>query len=340
MTWQEMHIGFDLGLQFLNSNLFNKIEGPGKDFLLNHVINTMINEEIDNNRRREFNLESYSNIRNSASVLSTILKIDTPTKVAGDDIYDYVVLPKVITSVSSGPLTLGKEYKVTTVGTTNLSAYGSTNPLVLNDIFTCTFAGTPAWSGGTTLTPTVDDSVYAFISSFSNVDYGQAFGAGPLVEGVKYRVVTGGTIFGLNRFGASSDTVNVNDIFLSSTGGSPAWSDSRVTLVPTKTVTNKLILGQDINNFLVNPYGTTSNSPTSMLIGGNLNVYHSNRFKINSITIIYVRPIKAINSILNIDCELPKSLHGPIVDATIKHVMAYTSHPSYQAVVNESNKNN
>ena len=48
MTVKEMHIGIDVGIQKLNSNVFRNLEPQEKDWLLNEAVYKFINNRISN----------------------------------------------------------------------------------------------------------------------------------------------------------------------------------------------------------------------------------------------------------------------------------------------------
>jgi hypothetical protein len=393
MTWEDMHIGIDLGLQANNSNLFNKLEKEGKDYFLNRTIYGMISTQIDVERNTQTNVESYKNIRAYSSLLEPILGIRSFDKYTGDGTYDYITLPKDALYISTGKLWAGRSYRITVPGTTNLTAFGSTSPPIINTTFTCvladvtattlvigdryriltvgtsnfllagstsnrvgtefiatstnaaggigtvtTLSKSPTWSG-TTLVYTTNESLYEFISSYSNIDNGQVFGTGPLTKGVKYKVVTGGTITNLNTLGSPYTTVVAGDMFLCTVSGTPLWNNSGVTLIGTKTIQNRLPIVQDVTNFLSTAYGSSTTTPLTVLINGDLRVYHDGKFTINEISVVYVKSPLKVDSINNVNTNLPESYHGKIIDDTIQFIMAYTNNPSYQAVLNENNTN-
>lgn len=391
MTWSEMHIGIDLGLQILNSNLFNKLEPQGKDYFLNRVIGNMVSEQSNLDIKDTSNSDSYNDIKLYSSLLQPLIKIQQLDKTSSVDGYDSISLPKDISPVISGKLYNGRTYKVIIAGTTDLTSYGAaSNPAVVGATFTCniptldataliigckyriltvsgstyttvgainnmvdtefiatdtTAGGTgtvqpldtiPSWDGITSLDFVSSDSLYEFISSYSNVDYSQEFSIGALKKGVTYKIVTGGTIVGLTAFGSSSNTVESGYMFTCTVAGTPTWSTSGVSMIATKTIVNRLVKVQDIQNFLKTSYGNSITSPLSTMSDGKLLVYHDNKITINTITIVYARQFTKIDSQNNIDCELPVNYHGKIVDNTVQFIMAYTGNPNYQAVLNEN----
>ena len=63
LTVQEMHIGIDLGLQQLNSNLFNKIVPEAKDYAINAVLYQYISGIAEDARNAVANEVTYTEIR-------------------------------------------------------------------------------------------------------------------------------------------------------------------------------------------------------------------------------------------------------------------------------------
>lgn len=173
MTWSEMHIGLDLGLQILNSNLFNKLEPQAKDYFINRVMYDMISKEVNIESKTAANLQSYNDIREYSSLLEPILIIQQLDKYTGDGTYDYVTLPKDVSPVISGFLYMGRTYKVVIAGTSNLTTFGAaSSPAVVGATFTCNIATINATSltiGCKYRILTVSGSTYTSVGSINNM---------------------------------------------------------------------------------------------------------------------------------------------------------------------------
>jgi len=195
------------------------------------------------------------------------------------------------------------------------------------------------WSGGTRLLPTFNYDMFKYVVSKSNVDLGSEFGSGNLIAGVRYKVTIGGTITNLTDFGSAFNQVVAGYVFTCTANGTPTWASSGVRMIATQEVSNRLILPQEVDNFLNHGYGTVQSNPLATIIGGQLRVYHGSKFTINEIKLEYVRPPVEVNYLALIDCDLNSSIHPTIVDRTVKYITALNGLQSYPAIQNELKDN-
>lgn len=193
----------------------------------------------------------------------------------------------------------------------------------------------PNWQGGSVLLPTFNYDMFKYVVSKSNVDLGSEFGSGNLISGVRYKVTIGGTIADLTTLGSAFNQVVAGYVFTCTTNGTPTWGSSGVRMIATQEVSNKLILPQEVDNFLNHGYGTVQSNPLATIIGGQLRVYHGSKFTINEIKLEYVRPPVEVNYLALIDCDLNSSIHPAIVDKTVKYITALNNQQAYSAIQNE-----
>ncbi len=141
MTIQELHIGLELGLQQLNSNLYNRLENEGKDFILNLAINDYVNGFLNIPQSKD-NIVSFNSIRDYYSSIYSLLKTYyAPVSSRGSN-YIYSVLPEgneynednLITS--GGYLYNDIKYKVVSGVEKDLESYGGSPNTSINDVFT------------------------------------------------------------------------------------------------------------------------------------------------------------------------------------------------------------
>jgi hypothetical protein len=197
----------------------------------------------------------------------------------------------------------------------------------------------PEWIGGTRLFPTFNYDMFKYVVSKSNVDLGSEFGTGNLIAGVRYKITIGGTIANLTTLGSAFNQVVAGYVFTCTANGTPTWASSGVRMIATQEVSNKLILPQEVDNFLNHGYGTVQSNPLATIIGGQLRVYHGSKFTINEIKLEYVRPPVEVNYLALIDCDLNSSIHPTIVDKTVKYITALNGLQSYTAIQNELKDN-
>lgn len=142
MTIQELHIGLELGLQQLNSNLYNRLENEGKDFILNLAINDYVNGFLSIPQSKD-NIVSFNSIRDYYSSIYSLLKTYYAPVTSRGSNYIYSVLPEgneynednLITS--GGYLYNDIKYKVVSnTGSSDLSKYGGSVSTAVGDTFT------------------------------------------------------------------------------------------------------------------------------------------------------------------------------------------------------------
>ena len=130
MTIQEMHIGLNVVLQRINSNLFGKLLHEEIDYFINSVTKQLIRAVLLDEKNTVASIVGYSDIRQYYDTLHPYIKsIDIPLTESLGNGYTYGTLPSGFTtdSQTSGTLKKGIKYKVLVAGTatpnfTNLGA--------------------------------------------------------------------------------------------------------------------------------------------------------------------------------------------------------------------------
>lgn len=135
MTWRDMHVGIDVGLRLIQSNLYNKLLNEEKDFILNRIITNMILDEVGAQKPPIENM-TYDDIRKWYVVTNPLIRDLSFKEFITGNGYIEIALPKNTTApISSGNLIAGRSYKIVTPGATVLSSFGiSTN--LPNKVFT------------------------------------------------------------------------------------------------------------------------------------------------------------------------------------------------------------
>lgn len=398
MTIQLMHTGIDLYLQSINSNMFGNFQHEEKDYMINAVTidllkRVLLNDKSEDNRLS--NLVSYSDIESYYNTLQVYIKeIETESVEKLGFGYRYGKLPTSIptlTELSSGLLYAGARYKVTTVGTADLSTFGYKVQPVINEEFTCEIdnqtgasitivagqtyrilnsggsnfitygakdnkPGTvftaltgglmgdgtastalgllskaPTWSS-TKLLPVGDIGFLLPISSSSVSKYGNPIMSGTLTVGEKYIVTTVGTT---NLSSVGGYAVNdLNCIFTCTSNGIITWAGGTV-LYKVKAYTTSLVKTNEIKLRLDNKFGTVQSSPISAFADNRIEVYHDNKFDINSIFINYIKKPIPVNWNTNVNSDLPDSIQDLIVQLTAKLMAGVNGNPNYPQLVNE-----
>lgn len=127
MTIKEMHIGIDLGLQSINSNVFGNLQKEEKDFYINTTISEFIKAVLLDEKNTIYNLITYADIRGYFEALQAYVKsVELDINVMLSERYVYGSLPSnnSMIELSSGNLIDGVKYKVITADSIDLSDYG------------------------------------------------------------------------------------------------------------------------------------------------------------------------------------------------------------------------
>ena len=397
MTIQEMHIGIDLGIQRLNSNVFGKLLPEAKDYFINTVTQEFVKLALTDEKNTVYDIVTYADIREYYERLQTyIVSVELGLIESLGDGYVYGDLPNSITigQLTSGVLYQGVTYKVITPGTINLSTFGGNTVSSAGDIFTCdidamvgasavliagekyrivnahdgdftintvgassntpgtvftsatgaTITGdtdttlqnltkSPVWLGAI-LVPVSDIGYYMNIKSRSSIAKGNVISTGDLTVGKKYIVSTAGST-DLSTAGGVANP-DVGYIFTCNADVTLSWSDGTL-LYEVVENGNRLVKVQDVDDFLENSFGSTPTSPISIFAGNKLRVYHDNKFSIKRIHLDYIRKPITVSFNNEIDSDLPESTQPFLVDLVVKKISALSGNPTYQAQVNEVN---
>lgn len=135
MDWKEMHIGIDLGLRMVQSNQYNKLQKEEKDYLINNIIDKLINDSLSTDEN-QLNVVDDDTIQLQYAVLESVLTTKEYTNLVNKGRYVEVELPKFNKApIVKGLLYANHSYEVVTPGATDLAAFGIANPEV-KDKFT------------------------------------------------------------------------------------------------------------------------------------------------------------------------------------------------------------
>lgn len=401
MNITTMHIGIDLGLQAINSNVFGNLLPQAKDYFLNVTTQEFIKLALTDEKNTIFNAVTYADIRSyyeKLQVYIATVELNAKEQLGFGYVYDSLPTGVNLDLLTTGTLQHGIKYKVVVAGTADLRSFGyPTTSLTVGNIFDCvitkqtgafisiidgekykiinahgrdftglgadnnnpgtifTATSSSASGGGAstelqniTKSPTwaacsliaVSDSLYYMnLDSKSTVTLGNVISEGSLTKGKKYIVTEVGTT-DLSTVGGVA-TPDLSYIFACSTSTiTPNW-DGTTKLYEVKDVVNRLVKAQDVNNFLNHSFGTVITNPISTLTDGKLKVYHNNAFDIHNLYLEYIRKPIEVNSTTLVDSDLPESLHGFLVDLTVKRIAAFSGSPIYSTIdreVDEANK--
>lgn len=158
LTIAEMHIGIDLALQQLNSNLYGTVMAEEKDFIINSVTDDLVRLVLLNEDNKTKGYVSVQDIKKLYSVLSNFIIEEELTLVAlagigytfdlaeTNEIFHYymssISYMKTGYNIKSGQLVKDEWYVMTVPGTTDLTGVGSAPPNSTNKVFQCTLGAT------------------------------------------------------------------------------------------------------------------------------------------------------------------------------------------------------
>lgn len=220
MTIEELHVGIDLGVQRLDSNVFGSIQKPEKDYYINSVTDELLRAVVLSEKNTVFSLLTYGDINEWYEACQAhIIRVELdPVEQLGQGYYR-CTFPQVATDVdiNSGNLVAGVTYEIIVAGTSDLSGFGyNTYPPVVGNTFVCTI--------NNLVSPTIslrNGGIYKIINS-GNIDFtGLTYGADSNKTG---------TIFTM-----SGDAVinSSSDVELEVIEASPVWSKTELRVLGT-----------------------------------------------------------------------------------------------------------
>lgn len=401
MNIAKMHIGIELALQELNSNLYNTLQHEEKDYILNRVIENFI---------RAVALDEKNEIRSILSIEDIKRYYETINPFIRDEIIGHInyqsegyvegLIPSanIVGELTNLFLRNGVTYRIQTAGITDLTPFGYDLTQEAGDEFICNTteitsiadldifkgeiyriinnpdghdftqygaesnepgsefrvnADTTITSGDiVTLKPILRKAIaslgdieldptelvavdnvgyFELISSQSLVSCGNPITSGELTKDEYYVVLVNGTT-DLSGYGAYNPGDNdVNLVFKCINTGTPSWAGS-TRLMKIKKVGNRLIKYNDKAAFLQHSYGTVITSPVSTMINNRLRVFHDKKFSIYGIQLQHVKIPNEVDYNNSIDCNLPASIHGKLVDWAVMKIMGTINNPTYNAV--------
>lgn len=155
MNIATMHIGMDVEMQQLSSEVFNKLQHEEKDYILNDVIVNLLKSALNKDDNTVTSIVSYQDIRQYYGILEPFLRT---TQLDQDhttgELFDAGILPADlnVAAFTSGILYADAKYKVLTIGVAaDFSNVGGTSPPVLNDTFTCVISNLTTGPAGVTV---------------------------------------------------------------------------------------------------------------------------------------------------------------------------------------------
>lgn len=217
-----MHIGIDIGIQRLNSNVFGKLLPEQKDYFINTVTQEFVKLALTDEKNTVYDIVTYADIREYYERLQTYIR-SIQLNIVEELGYGYVYgqLPQSITigTITTGVLYHGVSYKIIDKGTIDLSTFGFLGTPVDGDIFECSITE----QTGVSITITKGEK-YRIVNAHDGVTTGLfvPVGAPDNIPGTEFTATSSATVTG----GVSTVIQNLSK--------EPTWNSA--TLIPVSDV--------------------------------------------------------------------------------------------------------
>lgn len=357
MLVQEMHIDFDIKLQKVNSNAVDTFLPDEKDWLLNmaqyrfirkHGVRTL-------NRRREGGEDSLTRYEDFNYLLK---RVELPTIINTQDNYVYSVLPYDFFDYRNGKT---KTY----YNCSGINANVLNNINYIAEVLFGDSSATPDKFVGFEISIVRDIATTpVYTSIFKASDYNFNFGNTFVSNEEKFVLVNHvleivnrrsdvsvrwenyGNIYSSGSFVFITDDSTIDAIRISFDGNdddilmtnNPFDSYADVSDVIVKNPSAlRLVETEELFDILNHPYAKTIyDSPITTLRNGQIQVYHDDKFVLNTISIDYIKKPRLISLSLNQSCEIAESRHDVIVDIAVQLASAYTGSDVHKLIINEN----
>lgn len=338
-TVKEMHIGIDLLLQKINSNVLDDFEDQEKDWILNEEVIRFIKQRIDP-RSNDKKLGFEASQKRFDDLKPLITPASIPCYVRdSNSVFGYLP-PDYLTLINDRTTTknlCGSSFSTT--ATTSVSKSIACIPIKddvgLYAFFKIKINGTLVFNitdyitGGLASVDSKFELFYlvqriltqqGFVCKYGSY-YGTNCGQGivivsdvPLTIDIAYSL---------------SDIVTVTSTINTFTKISP--------LNDVTEVSNRLTETDNLYNILHSSFGNTIvSSPISTLEGDKIIVFHNQKFIPTTINISYLRKPRQINLSLNQDCDLDGWIQEEVVDNASKRLAGITQSEGYRNIINEN----
>ena len=140
MNIQEMHVGLDLALQRINSNVFNKLLREEKDYFLNVTTQELIRAALLNENNTVFNIISYGDIRKYYETLQYYIRsveLNVNESLGQQFVYGDFPVNIPMGKKISGYLYKHIPYKILVSGGTDLTDAGAPVDATEGTVFVC-----------------------------------------------------------------------------------------------------------------------------------------------------------------------------------------------------------
>lgn len=336
-----MHIGIDLILQKVNSNIISSLEPEEKDWVLNEEMYRFIKQRTEpksNDKRLGFerNQKRYDDIK-------PLLQPATLSCYTRDTESVFSFLPSdYIFLVNDRSLTkdlCGNAYS--TVGTTAVNKHILCLPILddenlyvdtiisINDVELFSTANYPQFEDGLSAVDAKFQLIPFIIEALRKAGYECKYEYFHSIQCLGGIVVVGDVALEADVY--YGDT---HYIYQSTT---QSYTKINSNISGLKEYENRLSRTQDIHTIRTYSFSkSVFDSPISGLEQGKIYAYHEQKFIIAGINIEYIRKPKQISLPLNQGCELDEPAQKEIVENSAKRIAGLTGSQNYPNIINEN----
>lgn len=350
MNVQEMHIGIDLLLQEVNSNIISGIKPEEKDKFLNEEVIRYVNQ-ITRKGGNPKKLGLQDDVKRYED-MKALLETKNLSVYYRDDRSVFTYLPsnclRLLNDRSLTKNLCGFSYNPTTTNTfinysilplpsvSSINNY-STYTVEINSVVVFNINNYPQFAGGISTNQ----------ERFQLIDF--------ILEAIRLAGYEAKYENFLDVFSLGNIIVSLNSNFTltwyyDTVVGIVVTTNEEILTILQKPVVkisdtismieraNGLTKTEEIYTLLQTSFGTTRHDfPLSTLERGRLNIYHDKKFIVSSVNVDYIRFPRKISLPLNQSCDLDESVHQEIVDNVAKRLAATTSSQNYNLLTQENN---
>lgn len=349
MLVQEMHIGLDVGVQKLNTDILDNIVPEQKDWVLNEAMLRFIKNRV--NPKSNPKQEGFEH---------NVKRIEDL-----EDLYEQINLPVFIEDTEKQYAVLPSDYFLLIEGESSVvyncnnvnKNIGSINELSCIVPFTDNSTATP-FEGfrvtqlqGTIQTILFDINNYQFVSNVANGILNSVEEKFYIVHHV-LEIINRNTNIEVywevykNVYSPNSFIFITNDE--TNTGieinvGGTIYSFN-ITALPVYTTTDKNIgkqpsrlVSTKVRHHLKHPFLTTRfDSPIFNLFNKQVKIYHNEKFILSKFHLSYIRKPRLISLSLGQSCEVNANFHEEIVDIAVQLIKSRIEAKDYRNIINEN----
>lgn len=347
MLVQQMHIGLDVGVQKMNTNILDNFEPEQKDWVLNEAQNRFVKNRV--NPKSNPKQEGFEDTAKRVEDLEDLYEeVDLPVYVL-DNETQYCVLPNnYYLPVEGQPRVIHNCNGVNkTLVPTN--EYSSVVPF-FNDNSATPFNGFRlTLTQGTTTTVLFDLNDYAFVSNVANGVLNSTEERFYIVHHVLEIVNRNSNIevyweMYKNVYHPNSFVFITHDgsnVSISTPTNIYNFESTVLQMYQTSDVSigkqDSRLVSTKVRQILKHPFLTTIHtSPIYNIYNKQIKIYHNQKFILERFNLLYIRKPRLISLSLSQSCEVNSNFHDEIVDIAIQLIKSRIEAKDYSNIINEN----